>query len=179
MYVASINRAIHTRSNFTMTSIALLLVAVMVMAMTAGCAGRQVRLESSTDVKRTFDEVDIDPKEYAFFTTGPEAAPEAVLLIKNAYLGDFDSSGWKLRDKQTVMNMLKQISETASPGRKFGFPVVTEENGPVKGLMFTAFRHGKVFVDEEENVFRVATPAMLDTGQGTHHRTSCSISVCQ
>jgi hypothetical protein len=152
---------------------------VAVMFLISGCAGKYIRLERQAEVKKTFQEVDIDPKEYAFFTAGPKSTPEAILLVKNQYLGEFDSSGWKLRDKQTIMDLLKSISEATRPGKQYGFPVVTEEGGPVKGIMFTAFPHGRVFIDEEQGVFRVATPAMLDTGQGTFDRTSCSISVCQ
>jgi hypothetical protein len=160
-----------------MGAVSLMLAAVMFLI--SGCAGKQIRLERTDEVKKTFQEVDIDPKEYAFFTAGPQSTPEAILLIKNAYLGDFDSSGWKLRDKETIMDLLKRISEATRPGKQYGFPVVTEEGGPVKGMMFTAFPHARAFVDKEEGVFRVATPAMLDTGQGTLSRTSCSISVCQ
>lgn len=177
MYAATKQRGINMRTYLTMTSIILLLIALM--ALTAGCAVKQVRLQSTTEAKKAFTEVDIDPGNYAFFTTGPEATPEAILLIKNAYLGNFDSSGWKLRDKETIMNLLNKISQTTSPGKQFGFPVVTEKGGPVKGLMFTAFGHGRVFVDKEKGIFKVATPAMLDTGQGTFDRSSCSISVCQ
>jgi len=155
-----------------------LLLAMVPAMLTAGCGIKYVTLTPTAEVRRTFDKVDINPDDHAFFSTGPDAAPEAVLLIDNDYLGEFDSSGWKLRDKQTVMDLLRSISTKATEGKKFGFPV-TDDEGVIKGKLFTAFRHGKVFIDKEEGTFKVATPAMLDTGRGTSKRTSCSISICQ
>jgi hypothetical protein len=154
----------------------LLVLALVVIVI--GCATSAVRLSPSEEVKATFTKVDINPDEYAFFTTGPDAAPEAVLIIENRYLADFDSSGWKLRDKQGVMDLLKAIASKPSEAKKFGFPV-RDAQGTVKGKMFTTFRQGKVFLDKKEGTFSVATPAMLDTGMGTAKRTGCSISICQ
>lgn len=176
MYAATKLRGINMRTYLTMTSIILLLFALITL--TAGCATKYVRLTPTSEVRSAFMDMDIDPAKYAFFTTGPDSAPEAILLIKNEYLGDFDSSGWTLRDKQTIMDMLKNIADSASEGRKYGFPVKTEKDGVTKGLIFTGYRHGKVLVDEEEGVFRVATPAMMDTGGAMFKRSKCSISVC-
>lgn len=177
MYAATKHKGINIRTYLTMTSIVLLVFALM--ALTTGCATKQLRLNATSEVRSTFMEVDIDPAKYAFFTTGPDSAPEALLLIKNEYLGDFDSSGWTLRDKQTIMDMLKNITDSASEGKKYGFPVITEKDGVTKGMIFTGYRHGKVFVDKEEGVFRVATPAMMDTGGAMYKRSKCSISVCK
>lgn len=148
------------------------------VVMVTGCATNAVMLNPTEEVKATFTKVDINPDEYAFFTTGPDAAPEAVLIVENRYLADFDSSGWKLRDKQAVMDLLKAIASKPSEAKKFGYPV-TDDQGSVKGKMFTTFRQGKVFLDKKEGTFSVATPAMLDTGMGTSKRTGCSISICQ
>lgn len=143
-----------------------------------GCATTAVRLQPSDEVKAVFADVDIDPQKYVFFTTGPDAAPEAVLLIENQAMADFDSSGWRLRDKNAVMDILTTISKRSSEGKKYGYKV-TDDQGEIKGMMFTAFRQGRVFVDKEEGTFSVATPAMMDTGIGTSKRTGCSISICQ
>lgn len=146
--------------------------------MATGCATTAVRLQPSDEVKTAFLNVDIDPEKYVFFTTGPDTAPEAVLLIENGAMSEFDSSGWRLRDKKAVMDLLTGISKTTSEGKKYGYEV-TDDQGEIKGMMFTAFRQGRVFVDKEEDIFSVATPAMMDTGIGTSKRTGCSISICQ
>jgi hypothetical protein len=157
----------------------LLVLGFTAAVMTTGCGStKYVTLTPTQEVRQTFQKVDMNPEEYAFFTTGPDAAPEAVLLIGNKYLGEFDSSGWKLRDKQTIIDMLKAISRKKSLGSKFGYPV-KDDQGVEKGLLFTTFRVGKMYVDKEEGSFRVATPAMLDIGKGAYKRTSCSISICQ
>ena len=144
----------------------------------SGCAFKTVALFPNSKVLNTFDTVDIDPDKYAFFTTGPEATPEAVLLIENPYLGEYDSSGWKLRDKDFVMNLLRAISKKSGEAKKFGY-AVQDDQGIVKGMLFMTAKSGKVFIDKEEGTFKVATPAMLDTGLGAAKRTSCSISICQ
>jgi hypothetical protein len=147
--------------------------------MATGCGStKYVTLTPTTEVRETFQKVDMNPEDYAFFTTGPDATPEAVLLVGNQYLGEFDSAGWKLRDKQMIIDMLKAISKKKSLGSKFGYPV-KDDQGVEKGLLFTTFRVGKMFIDKEEGSFRVATPAMLDIGKGAYKRTSCSISICQ
>jgi len=147
--------------------------------MVTGCGStKYVTLTPTKEALQTFKKVDMNPDDYAFFTTGPESAPEAVLLIGNKHLGEFDSAGWKLRDKQEIIDLLKAISEKKSLASKFGYPV-KDDQGVEKGLLFTTFRVGKMFIDEEQGSFRVATPAMLDIGKGAYKRTSCSISVCQ
>ena len=151
---------------------------ITMVALFTGCATKQVTLHPTVEAKKAFTEVDINPSDYAFFSTGPDAAPEALLIIANDYLGEFDSSGWKLRDKKKMMDMLRTIKNKATQARTYGYPVV-DDQGTVKGKLFTTFRHGKVFIDKEEGSFSVATPAMLDIGKGTLKRTSCSISVCQ
>ena len=144
-----------------------------------GCGStKYVTLTPTAEVRETFKKDDMNPDDYAFFTTGPDTTPEAVLLIDNKYLGEFDSAGWKLRDKQFVVDLLKAISKKESLGSKFGYPVI-DDQGVNKGLMFTTFRVGKMFIDKEEGSFRIATPAMLDIGKGAYKRTSCSISICQ
>lgn len=158
---------------------AVLVLGFTVALMATGCGStKYVTLTPTAEVRETFQKVDINPDEYAFFTTGPETTPEAILLIDNDYLGEFDSGGWNLRDKQFVMDLLKTISEKKSLGSKFGYPVM-DDQGVEKGLMYTTFRVGKMFIDKEEGSFRVATPAMLDIGKGAYKRTSCSISICQ
>jgi len=158
---------------------ALLVLGSAVAVMGTGCGStKYVTLTPTDEVRQTFQKVDINPDEYAFFTTGPDSAPEAVLLIGNKYLGEFDSAGWKLRDKQMILDMLKGISKKKTLGSKFGYPV-KDDQGVEKGLLFTTFRVGKMFIDKEEGSFRVATPAMLDIGKGAYKRTSCSISICQ
>jgi len=160
-------------------AVVLLVLGITLVVLITGCAIKHVRLRSTAEVRNTFMKVDINPDDYAFFTTGPNATPEAILIIENDHLGDFDSSGWKLRDKQTIMNLLRKISTTPSEGKKYGFPVKTEKDGVTKGMIFTGYSFGKVFVDKEEGVFKVATPAMLDTGQAMFKRSKCSISICQ
>jgi hypothetical protein len=158
---------------------ALLVLGFALGVMVTGCGStKYVTLTPTPEVRETFKKVDMNPDDYAFFTTGPDATPEAILLISNQYLGEFDSAGWKLRDKQFVIDMLKAISKKKSLGQKFGYPV-TDDQGVQKGLLFTTFRVGKMFIDKEEGSFRVATPAMLDIGKGAYKRSSCSISICQ
>ena len=157
----------------------LVVTALAVALVTAGCGSyKNVRLTPTAEVRETFEKVDINPDAYAFFTTGPDAMPEAILLIDNNFLGEFDSGGWKLRDKQLVMELLKSISQKKSLASKYGYPVM-DDHGIEKGMLYTTFRVGKVFIDKEEGSFRVATPAMLDTGKGAYKRTGCSISICQ
>ncbi len=159
--------------------VVLLLLAMVPAMLTAGCGSiKYVTLTPTPEVGKTFKTVDINPDDYAFFTTGPDATPEAILLIGNKYLGEFDSAGWKLRDKKTTMDMLKVIGPKKTEAKKFGIPV-KDNQGVVKGKLFTTFHVSKMFIDEEENTFKVATPAMLDIGIGSRKRTSCSISLCQ
>jgi hypothetical protein len=78
------------------------------------------------------------------------------------------------------MAILRKIRDKPKPTgtvNNNGFPVV-DDNGDVKGMMFTTFNHGKIFIDKEEGTFAVATPEMLDSGIGTRQRTSCNVSVC-
>jgi len=175
--------AIHTEdgSKMALCYPAMLFLSILgcaIALIATGCATTAVRLQPSNEVKAAFINVDIDPQRYVFFTTGPDAAPEAVLLIENIAMSEFDSSGWRLRDKKAVMDILTGISKRTSEGKKYGYEV-TDDQGEIKGMMFTAFRQGRVFVDKEEDIFSVATPAMMDTGIGTSKRTGCSISICQ
>ncbi len=175
-YTRSKAQGIDPKTCLTVTATVLTLFAFMIL--TSGCATKQVSLRPTTEAKKAFTEVTINPSDYAFFSTGPDASPEALLIIANEYLGRFDSSGWKLRDKGTMMDLLETIKSKASEARKYGFPV-TDDQGTVMGKLFTTFRHGKVFIDKEERTFSVATPAMLDIGKGSLKRTSCTISICQ
>ena len=169
----------HVKKALQYPSLLLLVLGLTVGIVVFGCGTtKYVTLTPTPEAKQTFDKVDMNPDDYAFFTTGPDATPEAVLLIDNEYLGEFDSAGWKLRDKQFVIDMLKAISKKKSLGQKFGYPV-KDDQGVEKGLLFTTFRVGRMFIDKEEGSFRVATPAMLDIGKGAQKRTSCSISICQ
>ncbi len=156
----------------------LLVLGLTLGMLTAGCGLKYVTLTPTPEVGRIFKTVDINPDEFAFFTTGPDAMPEAMLLIENKYLGEFDSAGWKLRDKETIMALLRTIGPKKTATQKFGFPV-KDDQGVEKGKLFTTFRVGKMFIDEEEGSFKVATPAMLDIGKGAYKRSSCSISLCQ
>ena len=91
---------------------ALFVLGLAVGIIASGCGStKYVTLTPTKEAKQTFQKVDMNPDDYAFFTTGPDATPEAVLLVDNQYLGEFDSAGWKLRDKQLIMDMLKAISQ--------------------------------------------------------------------
>ena len=151
---------------------------MLIVSMLLGCSANRVSLKPTSAATETFKTVDINPDKYAFFTAGPEATPEAILLIANEHMGDFNSSGWKLRDKKTIMNLLKAISSKGSIAKKYGFPVVGKD-GVEKGKLYTTMRVGRMSIDKEDESFSVATPEMLDIGKGAYKRTSCSISICQ
>jgi hypothetical protein len=127
----------------------------------AGCTGVQtVPLRKDMGVEQEFKNFEIDFEAYDFFSAVSEANPDAILAIKKEFVDEFNSRGWKSRNREELPGLIKGLVSRAQIKWAYGM-LVTDENGAVKGKLYSRFDRHKVFVYTQKGYFTVQTPDMV------------------
>jgi len=125
-----------------------------------GCANVQyVRLGPDPGVRMEFRRMEIDLQGHAFFTAGSEADPDAILALDPAFVDQFKSTGWTRRGAEEIPGLMKGLLYHPSKGIGYGM-LVKDENGVVKGKLYTVVSRQTLFVYPDEGVFALQTPNM-------------------
>ena len=148
---------------------------VLFILIGSGCTIKTITLMPKEETTKVFQKLTFDSDQYAFYTMGSDQAPEAVLLIETEHLADFHSTGWKIRDKDDVLAFLRSQRSVGSLDSKRGYPVIDNE-GDVKGIMYTSIEGVKVIVDKKEETFKVATADTLDKAKKASTGSACPVT---
>jgi hypothetical protein len=128
----------------------------LAMLCLVGCGGSYGRLQQSNDVSKTFENHEILP-DHAYYATGPEARPTAILAINRAYT--LKPGLWRSVDmtppllKRLVDAMTDQLGFT--PATLGG--VITDPEGNRAGVWYSLYNWTTIRF-EAENVIVVSLP---------------------
>jgi hypothetical protein len=135
----------------TLQKIVLLLFAVVLVT---GCArpdyGQLVRSEEAT---RAFETATVLP-DHTYYYTGPEARPEAIMALDNAYTLANERNFWiKVDISEDRLQMWNRIirNETRIKFPYYGSRIVTPE-GKVAGVWYSRYDHTVIKTPEPQNI---------------------------
>jgi hypothetical protein len=128
----------------------------LAMLCLAGCGGSYGRLNRSNDISKAFERHEILP-DHAYYATGPEARPAAILAIDRSYT--LKPGLWRSVDmtpallKRLVDAMTDQLGFT--PATLGG--VITDPEGNRAGVWYSLYSRTTIRF-EAENVIVVSLP---------------------
>ena len=128
----------------------------LAMLCLAGCGGSYGRLNRSNDISKAFERHEILP-DHAYYATGPEARPTAILAINRSYR--LKPGLWRSVDmtaellKRLVDAMTDQLGFT--PATLGG--VITDPEGKRAGVWYSLYSRTTIRF-EPENVIVVSLP---------------------
>lgn len=132
------------------------IVLCLAMLCLAGCGGSYGRLTRSNDISKAFENHEILP-DHAYYATGPEARPTAILAINRSYT--LKPGLWRSVDmtsellKRLVDAMTDQLG--FSPATLGG--VITDPQGKRAGVWYSLYSRTTIRF-EPENVIVVSLP---------------------
>jgi hypothetical protein len=126
-----------------------------------GCTSvKTVSLRQNEEVRREFKNLEIDFDAYAFFTAVSQGDPDAILAIKKEFVDAFNPKGWTPRDQGEMPGLITGLVSRAPIKWAYGMPV-KDENGVVKGKLYSRFDRHKAFIHAKKGYFTVQTPDMV------------------
>jgi hypothetical protein len=122
----------------------------------AGCSGSYGRVQSSNDISKAFERHEV-LADHAYFATGPEARPTAILAIHRTYT--LKPGLWRSVDMTSAL--LKRLVDAMTD--QLGFTpatlggVITDPAGKRAGVWYSLYSRTTIRF-EPENVIVVSLP---------------------
>ena len=139
-------------------SVVLLAVGLSVFA---GCTGiKSITLSQDEGVRGEFKDLRVDYEANVFFTAVSEGDPDSILAIKKEFVDEFNPKGWKLREKTEMPDLIRGLVNRAQMKWAYGM-LVTDENGVIKGSLYSRYDRHRVFFHTKQGYFTVQTPDMV------------------
>jgi len=104
---------------------------VLLLALTAACAGKYGSIRWDTDVGRSFETAQVLPG-HRYYTTGSDTAPDAILALREDH--PLSTNSWRevAMTPETLARLADRMRGTRSVG-PFGRVVLDERGGVIGG----------------------------------------------
>ena len=111
-------------------------------------------------VRQEFRNMEIDLDAHVFFTAVSQVDPDSVLAIEKVFVDEFNPKGWQERDKAEIPDLVRGLVSRAPIKWAYGM-LVTDDNGVVKGRLYSRLDRHRVFFHAKKGYFTVQTPDMV------------------